>query len=148
MANVITLPNCLWLCANFLFWYELYTSYSKCVWLFCCTGSGPVSSVTVSDVPVVSCVPLVMGVGVCSGETLYSLAADKESVTVSQSVTHVTQSTPSHVLTLSPCNCLSPCKHWVTAAPCTHLLIDVSVREHASAVKPIVTNFTVGVCTS
>ena len=41
------------------------------------------SGVTVSDVPVVSCVPLVMGVGVCSGGTLYSLAADKESVTVS-----------------------------------------------------------------
>ncbi len=41
------------------------------------------SRVSVSDVPIVSCVPLVTGVGVCSGSTLFSLAADKQSVTVS-----------------------------------------------------------------
>lgn len=46
-------------------------------------GLGPVSRVSVSNVSIVSCVPLVTSVGVCSGGTLFSLAADKQTLTVS-----------------------------------------------------------------
>ena len=39
--------------------------------------------VSVSSDPVVACVPLVIGVCVCSGDTLFQVATDKQSVTVS-----------------------------------------------------------------
>ena len=38
---------------------------------------------SVSGEPVVACVPLMIGVGVCSGGTLYQVSTDKQSVTVS-----------------------------------------------------------------
>lgn len=50
---------------------------------FYSVGSGPVSCVRVSEVPVVTCVPLMIGVGLCSGGTLFLLGADRQSVSVS-----------------------------------------------------------------
>ena len=38
---------------------------------------------SVTDMPIVSCVPLVTGMGVCSRDTLFLLAADRQSTTVS-----------------------------------------------------------------
>ncbi len=47
------------------------------------SGLGPVNYLSVTDMPIVSCVPLVTGMGVCSRDTLFLLAADRQSTTVS-----------------------------------------------------------------